>query len=145
MERIQANSTLVKRLGHWTTAREIEVRARRGAAVLDLRSYQIPVGDIELRLTLDRAMVKLLVPDGTTIDTWDLHWTGGGKVEDWTGLPNEGGRRVRVTGSVRDSEIRVHRGGFAVLSALFSHTFVDDCIRAHRTGTMPTVLDPSRA
>jgi len=152
MDRIQADHQMVKKLGHWTTGRDFEVRARRGAAVLDLRSREIPDGDIEIRLDLDHAMVKLLVPDGAVIDSWDLHWSGrrswAGKVKDWTKQPDhaagqEDGRRIRLTGEVRTGEIRVHRGGIAVLSAMFSRAFVDDCREAHRTGAQPTVLDPS--
>jgi hypothetical protein len=36
--RIPANHTVTKRLGNWTTARQFQVRAHRGHAVLDLRS-----------------------------------------------------------------------------------------------------------
>jgi hypothetical protein len=142
MERIRANYSLVKKLGHWTTAQILDVRARRGAAVLDLRSSRIPEGDVEVQLTVDGGMVKLLVPDGAVIDTDNLKWLGRGRVKDWTGVPSTDGRRIRLTGAVRDGEVRIHRGGIAILSALLSRAFLDDCIQAHRTGTEPTVLDP---
>ena len=142
MERIRANYSLVKKLGHWTTAQTLDVRARRGVAVLDLRSSRIPEGDVEVQLTVDGGMVKLLVPDGAVIDTDNLRWLGRGRVKDWTGAASPDGRRIRLTGAVRDGEIRIHRGGIAILSALLSRAFLDDCIRAHRTGTEPTVLDP---
>ncbi len=47
IDRIQADHQMVKKLGHWTTDRDFEVRARRGAAVLDLRSRQICDGDTD--------------------------------------------------------------------------------------------------
>ena len=143
MEFIRAHQTLIKKLGHWTTQRQLDVNARRGAAVLDLRSSQIPGGDIEINLTVYRGLLKLLVPDGTIIDTTQLHWSGRGRVKDWTGIEAPDGRRVRLTGAIHDSEIRVHRGGIALLSALFSRAFLADCIQAHRTGTQITVLDPA--
>ncbi|MEU8118981.1 hypothetical protein AB0C21_09765 [Spirillospora sp. NPDC049024] len=140
--RVQAHYETVKKLGHWTTGRRFEVRARRGMVVLDLRSPRIPDGDIEIAVDLDHSMVKLLVPQDARIDHWDLHYTGRGRVKDWTG-ENGGGRAIRVTGEIRHGEIRVHRGGVATLSAMFSREFVEDVRRARREGTTPTVADPA--
>ena len=142
--RIQAHYGLTKKLGRWTTEREFEVRAQRGAAVLDLRSPEIPEGDIEVRVDLDHAMLKLLVPDGAVIDHWDLQTVGRGRVKDWTGTAAEGGRVIRITGTLRSAEIRVHRGGIAMLSAMFSKEYVADLRRVHREGGFPTVDDPAR-
>ncbi|MEO3822959.1 hypothetical protein [Actinomadura sp. B10D3] len=142
--RVQAHYETVKKLGHWTDDRRFEVRARRGMVVLDLRSPRIPDGDIEVEVDLDHAMVKLLVPQDAGIDHWDLRYTGRGRVKDWTG-ENGGGRTVRVTGEIRHGEIRVHRGGIATLSAMFSREFVQDVRRARREGTTPAVADPEHA
>ena len=49
--------------------------------MIDLRSPQIPAGDIEVGLSLDHSTVKLLVADNAVIDHWDLAWTGRGKVK----------------------------------------------------------------
>lgn len=140
--RVQAHYETVKKLGHWTDDHRFEVRARRGMVVLDLRSPRIPDGDIEIEVGLDHAMVKLLVPQDARIDHWDLRYTGRGRVKDWTG-ENGGGRTVRVTGDIRHGEIRVHRGGVATLSAMFSREFVQDVRRARREGTTPTIADPA--
>ncbi|MEU8306646.1 hypothetical protein AB0C84_24110 [Actinomadura sp. NPDC048955] len=140
--RVQAHYENVKKLGHWTTGRRFEVRARRGMAVLDLRSPRIPDGDIEIEVDLDHSMVKLLVPQDARIDHWDLRYTGRGRVKDWTG-ENGDGRAIRVTGEVRHGEIRVHRGGVATLSAMLSREFVQDVRRARREGATPTVADPA--
>jgi hypothetical protein len=140
--RVQAHYDTVKKLGHWTDDRRFEVRARRGMVVLDLRSPRIPDGDIEIEVDLDHAMVKLLVPQDAQVDHWDLSYTGRGRVKDWTG-ENGDGRTIRVTGGIRHGEIRVHRGGVATLSAMFSREFVQDVRRARREGTTPTVADPA--
>ena len=142
--RVHADRTMTKHLGNWTTGRIFEVRARRGAAVIDLRSPGIAEGDLELHVDLDHAMVKLLVPADATIDRWDLRWTGSGKVKDDQGAGVKGGRRVRITGRVSNGEIRIHRGGMAILSAMFSRAYLDDLRQARRNGTEPTVDDPSR-
>ncbi|MBO2461318.1 hypothetical protein [Actinomadura violacea] len=140
--RVQAYYGAVKKLGHWAQTRRFEVRARRASAVLDLRSPRIPDGDIEIEVAVDHSMVKLLVPQDAEIDHWDLRYTGRGRVKDWTGA-NGGGRRIRITGEIKHGEIRIHRGGVATLSALFTKEFLQDARRAHLEGTTPAVADPS--
>ena len=143
-EKIHNHHGCVKKLGHWTTARAFEVRSRRGYTVLDLRSSRIPEGDIEIHLDLDRSALKLLLPEDARLDHWDLRWVGRGKVKDAVGPTGDGGRVVRVTGEIRHGEIRVNRGGIAILAAMFSRAYVDDVRAAHRAGRMPTVDDPAR-
>ncbi|RPE42156.1 hypothetical protein EDD90_5261 [Streptomyces sp. Ag109_O5-1] len=147
-ERIHADHAVTKRLGNWTRAGHIQVRARRGLAVLDLRSPDLP-DDIELPLELQHATVKLLVPDDAVVEYWDLRWTARGKVKDAQGRTAgepapAGARRIRLTGAASDSEVRVQRGGVAVLSAMCSRAYLEDLRLAHRTGTHPTVDDPAR-
>jgi len=142
--RIQANYATAKRLGNWTTERQFQVRAHRGSVVLDLRSPQIPAGDVEIDADLDHAMVKLLVPDDAWVDDWDLQRTGRGRIKDAERPDDCAGRRIVITGQMRHSEIRVHRGGIAVLSAMFSREFLADARQAHRENRMPTVADPAR-
>jgi hypothetical protein len=141
--RIPANYTTVKRLGNWTTERQFQVRAHRGSAVLDLRSPQIAAGDIEIDADLDHAMVKLLVPDDAQVDDWDLQRTGRGRIKDAERPDTPGGRRIVITGQMRHSEIRVNRGGIAVLSAMCSREFLADLRQAHREQRVPTVADPA--
>ncbi|MER5684652.1 hypothetical protein [Streptomyces sp. NPDC002205] len=145
-ERIHSDHGLVKHLGNWTEAGRFEVKARHGAAVLDLRSPCLP-DDIEIHLDMDRAMVKLLVGDDTAIDHWNLSWTARGKIKDSTSSSDgdkAAGRLVHLSGSATNSEIRIHRGGIALLSAMFSRTYVQDVRRAHKTGGVPTIDDPTR-
>jgi len=86
----------------------------------------------------------LLVPEDAVLDDWDLQRTGRGRVKDAEGGRAAGGKRIVLTGQMRHGEIRVHRGGIAVLSAMFSREYVADLRRAHREGGFPTVDDPSR-
>lgn len=142
--RVPANHTVTKRLGHWTIERRFQVRAHRGHAVLDLRSPQIPDGDIHIDVDLDHAVLKLLVADHAIIDDWDLQRISRGRVKDSEAPKAADGRRIVVTGQMRHGEIRVHRGGVAVLSAMFSREFFADLRRAHKHGGVPTVADPAR-
>ena len=94
---ILADHRTDKRLGNWTTRRDFEIRSRHGRVVLDLRSPQIPDGDIQVALDLDRAAVTLLVAEDAVIDQWDLAWTGGGEVKQTFHHPAAStGRRVRA-------------------------------------------------
>jgi hypothetical protein len=141
--RVSANQRLTKRLGNWTTSRQFQVRAHRGNAVLDLRSPGIPAGDIELDIDLDHAVLKVLVADDAVLDDWDLQRAGRSPIKD-SGPTAPAGRRIVVTGQLRHGEIRVRRGGIAILSAMWSRAYVADVRRAHKQGGFPTVDDPTR-
>lgn len=143
-ERIRAHGSVVKRLGDWTTSRRFDVRASRATVVLDLLLPELEAGDIEVGLDIDHAVVKLLVPDGARIDHDELRRVGGGRVKDWTGSEAPGGRRIALVGEMRDAEVRVHRGGVAILSLLGSRRGIRDVRRAHREGRLSPAGDPGR-
>ena len=147
-ERVHVDHGVTKRLGRWTSASQFDARVRSGVLVLDLRSPEV-TGDVELCLDLHRSTVKLLLPEGDQVDHWDLGWSGRGRVKDdqrpaETGAGN-GQRRVRLSGRAENSEVRVHRGGMAALSAMFSRAYVRELRQARRHGSYPTVDDPARA
>jgi hypothetical protein len=89
-------------------------------------------------------VLKLLLADDAVLDDWDLIRTGRSRVKDAVGPNPADGRRVVVTGQLRRAEIRVHRGGIAVLSAMFTRDYWCDLRRAHKQGGFPTVDDPTR-
>jgi hypothetical protein len=141
---IRAHGTVVKRLGHWTQQRHIDVRASRATIVLDLRSGQIPAGDIEVSLDVDHATVKLLVAESAVIDHDDLRRIGRCAVTDWTVTPAAAGRHIVLTGELRSAQVRVQRGGIAMLSAMCSRAYLADAVQARREGRFPTIDDPTR-
>jgi hypothetical protein len=136
---IRAHRRVVKNLGDWTTARRFDVRASRGVVVLDLLLPELEPGEIEIALDIDHATVKLLVPDGAAIDDGDLRRVERGRVKDWTGTPASGGRRIKLVGEMRDAELRVHRGGVALLSLLASRKTRRQVHEAHRAGRLNSV------
>ena len=142
---VHADHSSQKRLGAWTTARVFQVRARRGQVVIDLRSPRIPDGDIEVHLELEHALIKLLVAEDSVIDSWDLAWSGRGKIKQtYHHNPAGTGRRIRLIGQARHGEVRVHSGGIARLSAMCSREYLADARRAHAQGGTPTLDDPAR-
>jgi hypothetical protein len=136
VEHIRAHRASVKKLGPWTTARRFDVRASRGSVVLDLMQPRLEPREVEVALDIDHSTVKLLVPDGTIVDDGDLRRIGRGRVKDWTGAGTPGGLRVRLTGEMRSAEVRVHRGGIAILSMLLSGAPLRDVRRAHAEGRL---------
>ena len=143
-EKIRAHGTVARRLGHWTSARRLDVRASRGSVLVDLRSPRIPAGDIHVDLDVDHTVVKLLVPEGAIIDGDELRRVGRGRVKDWTGTPSADGRRIVLGGELRGAEVRVYRGGMAILTAMCSREYVADALQARREGRFPIIDDPSR-
>ena len=144
-ERVHVDHGVTKRLGRWTSASQFDVRVRSGVLVLDLRSPEV-TGDVD---GLHRSTVKLLLAEDDQVDHWELDWTGRGQVKDdqrpaGPGAGN-GQRRIRLSGHAENSEVRVHRGGMAALSAMFSRAFVQDLRQARKNGAYPTVDDPTRA
>jgi hypothetical protein len=140
---VQAHYSTNRKLGHWTTGRRFEVRAMRGAVVLDLRSPSIPPGDLEISVLADHSMIKLLVPDDAIVDAWSLDSIGRGRVKDGPYSETPTSRRIKITGQLRHAEIRVRRGGIAVLAAMFTREALADLRRANKEGTIPTAFDPA--
>jgi hypothetical protein len=128
---VRAHNRSVKRLGNWTTARRFDVRASRGLVVLDLMLPKIAPGVIDIALDIDHSTVKLLVPDDG-----DLRRVGRGRVKDWTGASTPDGRRITLGGEIRNAEVRVHRGGLAILSLLRSRGSRNEIRKAHREGRL---------
>ena len=142
---IHADHDTARHLGNWTTARSFQLRARHARLEIDLRSPGIEDGDIDITCELDNGVLILLVPVDAVIDQARLRWTGRGRVKDAAGRNAHGGRTIHLTGHVQHGEIRVRRGGVAILAAMFSRHYVTDVRRAHREGTLPTLDDPARA
>ncbi|MEV4441051.1 hypothetical protein AB0K09_18925 [Streptomyces sp. NPDC049577] len=143
-ERVLADHTTTKHLGSWTSAGSFDVRGRHASVVLDLRAPDVP-DDVRIHLDLQRTTVKLLLGDGDTVDHWDVTWPAKGRLKDAQGATGKPGRRVHLYGTAVDSEIRVHRGGVAIVSAMLSREYLDDALAARREGRHTTVDDPSRA
>jgi hypothetical protein len=133
---VRAYQRVVKSLGDWTTARRFDVRASRGMVVLDFLLPKLEPGEIEVALDVDRSTVKLLVPAGAAIDADDLRRVGRGRVKDWTGTAAPGGRRIKLVGEIRNAEVRIHRGGVALLSLLASRKTREQVREAHRAGRL---------
>ncbi|MGW2490603.1 hypothetical protein ACWCV9_25795 [Streptomyces sp. NPDC001606] len=142
-ERIHARGTVTKRLGKWTSADAFDVRGRDAGVVLDLRAPEVPE-DVQITVDLRHSTLKLLVGEGDVLDDGDVTWPAKGRLKDAQGPSGKTGRRIHLYGTATDSEIRVHRGGVAIVSAMLSREYLDDARRAFKEHRHTTVDDPSR-
>jgi len=138
---IRADHQSIRRMGHWTTTRRFEVRASQSSIVLELRSPRIEPGDIEVTLDIDHSMVKLLVPEGAIVDADDLRRVGCCGFVDWSGTPQSTGRVIRVVGEMRRSELRINRGGIAIVSAMLTGEYLADLRNAFRNNHVTSLKD----
>ena len=83
------------------------------------------------------------MPDGVHVDDDDLRRNGRGRVKDWTGAAAPGGRRIRLQGEMRHAEVRVHRGGIAIVSLLLCGK-VREVRQAQRAGLLGGVSGQGR-
>src|SRR5262252_3354180 len=134
IEQIRAHHRSIRKLGAWTTASHFDIRASRGSVVLDLLLPELEPGEITVELDIDHSTVVLLVPDGTNVDDDELRRRGRGRVKDWTGVGSPDGRTLRLTGEMRDAEVRIHRGGIAILRLLLDRHTRNQLRRAHAQG-----------
>jgi hypothetical protein len=133
---MRAHGKVLKRLGRRVDSRSFDVRASASSIVLDLLIPEIEAGPIDVELDVDHVALKLLVPADAVIDHDELRRVGRGGVKDRTGTPSSDGRVIRLGGEMRSSEVRVHRGGVAVLSLLGSKESRAAVRRAHREGRL---------
>jgi hypothetical protein len=138
IEKIRAHNDSIHRTGPWTTARRFDVRASSSSVVLDLLLPDIEDGDIEVAIDLNRSTLTLLVPDGTIVDADELRRVGRGRVKDRTGTAAPDGRRIRIAGEMRGSEVRVHRGGVAILRSMLTRDGRRHVREAHDEGRLGT-------
>jgi hypothetical protein len=138
---IRAHNRSIRRMGLWTTAHRFEVRASQSSVILELRSPRIEAGEIEVNLDVDHSMVKLLVPEGAIVDDGDLRRVGRCGLVDWSGIPAPGGRVIRIVGEMRRSELRINRGGVAIVAAMLTGEYLADLRRAFRENQVGSLKD----
>jgi hypothetical protein len=138
IEKIRAHNDSIRRSGPWTTARRFDVRASSSSVVLDLLLPELEDGDIEIAVDLNRSMLKLLVPEGAVVESDELRRVGRGRMKDRTGMASPDGRVIRIVGEMRDSEVRVNRGGVAILQSMLTRDGRKHVRESHRAGRLET-------
>jgi hypothetical protein len=117
--KLELRSTMSKlrRTGGWAVPRELVVRNKMSACDLDFTEARIehPVVDIEFDVTA--GSVKLLLPEGSTVDADDLQ-VHAGKIENKVHTSGPGNPHFVLKGIVRAGSVSIRRPTYIRIGAL---------------------------
>ncbi|GAA1340284.1 DUF1707 SHOCT-like domain-containing protein [Saccharothrix algeriensis] len=88
---LRANMSTVSRKGGWVVPRTVVVQNRMGTTDLDFRDATVPHPVVDVELDVTCGTVRLVVPDGMTVNTDGVHVSMGSikdKVGDGSGRPH---------------------------------------------------------
>lgn len=115
-ERAELKTTMssISRKGRWSVPRSLVVRNRMGTTALDFREADIPHAVVDVELDVTGGMVKLVLPEGATVDADEVEASMGSVVSDKVGTGVDGRPHFVVRGAVRAGalEIRVKKQRF---------------------------------
>ncbi|MEU5690622.1 DUF1707 domain-containing protein [Actinosynnema sp. NPDC020468] len=109
-ENVEFKATLstVKRRGPWVVPRTIVLRTTMGSADLDFREAVIPHAVVDIELDLTAGSLKMVVPDGASVDTDGLELSAG-SVKDKGGRTAGGRPHFVVRGVVKAGSVEIKR------------------------------------
>ncbi|HEV7908241.1 MAG TPA: DUF1707 domain-containing protein [Pseudonocardiaceae bacterium] len=108
-DRVELTSTMssISRKGVWTVPRELVVRNRMGSTELDFREARIPHAVVDIELDVTAGSVKLMLPEGASVNTEDVQ-VSAGSLKDEVG-PGEGRPHFVLRGSVRAGSVEIRQ------------------------------------
>ncbi|AXX34364.1 hypothetical protein APASM_6999 [Actinosynnema pretiosum subsp. pretiosum] len=111
-ERLELKSTMshVQRKGQWSVPRTIVVHNRMGNTELDFREAHLPHPVVTIDLDVFAGSVRVLVPEGSSVNTDDLRLSASG-MQDKVRVESGGRPHFVVKGNVKAGtvEIKVKR------------------------------------
>lgn len=108
---IHAHGSSPRREGRWSVPPLIEIDAKMGSPVLDFTDAQLHSRDVEIAINFSMGTLKLIVPDGTSIDDNDLV-TKFGATKNKVTAAADPPLRIRLTGETNFGSVVVRRPGF---------------------------------
>lgn len=108
-DRVELKNTMssMHRKGRWAVPRELVVRNRMGSTDLDFSEADIPHAVVTVELDVTAGSVKLLLPEGATVNTEEIE-VSAGSVHDRAGT-GEGRPHFVLTGAVRAGSVQIKR------------------------------------
>jgi len=108
-DRVELKNTMssLHRKGQWAVPRELVVRNRMGSTDLDFSEAEIPHAVVTVELDVTAGSVKLLLPEGATVNTEEIE-VSAGSVHDKAGT-GLGRPHFVLTGAVRAGSVQIKR------------------------------------
>lgn len=109
-ERQELKSTMstVARKGNWAVPRQLVVRSRMGSTDLDFREASIPHVVVDIELDVTAGSVKLLLPEGATVNADGVELAAS-NLKDKVGTGANGRPHFVVHGAVRAGSVEIKK------------------------------------
>jgi hypothetical protein len=107
-QELKATMSSLNRKGNWSVPRQLVVRNRMGSADLDFREASIPHAVVDIELDVTAGSVKLVLPDGATVNAEGVE-VAAGSLTDKVGTGTNGRPHFVVHGAVRAGSVEIRK------------------------------------
>lgn len=107
-QELKATMSTVNRKGAWAVPRQLVVRSRMGSTDLDFREASIPHSVVDIELDVTAGSVKLVLPEGATVDADGVELAAS-TLKDKVGTGANGRPHFVVRGQVRAGNVEIKR------------------------------------
>ncbi|WP_367133938.1 DUF1707 domain-containing protein [Saccharothrix sp. HUAS TT1] len=107
-QELRSTMSTVNRKGNWTVPRQLVVRNRMGTTDLDFREASIPHAVVDIELDVTAGSVKLLLPDGATVNAEGVELAAS-NLKDKVGTGLNGRPHFVVRGQVRAGNVEIKK------------------------------------
>ncbi|MEV8436263.1 DUF1707 domain-containing protein [Actinosynnema sp. NPDC051121] len=109
-QELKATMSTINRKGNWTVPRQLFVRNRMGSTELDFREASIRHAVVDIELDVTAGSVKLVLPDGATVNAEGIELAAG-NLKDKVGSGVNGRPHFVVHGMVRAGNVEIKKKG----------------------------------
>jgi hypothetical protein len=107
-QELKATMSAVARKGNWAVPRQLVVRSRMGSTDLDFREASIPHAVVDIELDVTAGSVKLLLPEGATVNADGVELAAS-NLKDKVGTGANGRPHFVVHGAVRAGSVEIKK------------------------------------
>ncbi|MFE2752418.1 DUF1707 domain-containing protein [Actinosynnema sp. NPDC059335] len=107
-QELKSTMSTVNRKGNWAVPRQLLVRNRMGTTDLDFREASIPHAVVDIELDVTAGSVKLVLPDGATVDADGVELAAS-NLKDKVGTGAHGRPHFVVHGHVRAGNVEIKK------------------------------------